>query len=175
MAGEALLWCARPHDRDAVRSRTTLIVVIAAAAIVMRMIPGESALATTAQANAIFLAILVIALIGEAMTFHTRLASTFYGVTNQRVIIVWGLREHDFAGVPLGLIAAGKTILRRRGDNLELRDPSPESFFDTSYIPFTNPSAPPRWAGQARTYRLIGVTEAGRIYGLIMDTAAQRT
>jgi len=171
LAGEALLWCGRPRDTAAVRSRAVLILILAAIALFLRAIPGESSLAAAAQRNSVFFAALVVFLIAEAIVFHSYLAATFYGVTNQRAIIVWGVRERNAAGVPLGRISLGRMILRRRGANLELREAAPESLLDAAYVPFTNPSIPLRWGGRPECYRLIGLQEAGRIYGLILDSS----
>src|SRR5258705_10743310 len=91
LAREELLWCGRPHDTSALRWRAGAIVLVAIAALVMRALPLDSSLAERADTNSILLAILVAALIAEAIVFHTYLSNTFYGVTNQRVIIVSGL------------------------------------------------------------------------------------
>ena len=53
-------------------------------------------------------------LIAEAVVFHTYFANTFYGVTNQRVIIVSGLREREtVAAVLLDLLNAPRLRLQR--------------------------------------------------------------
>ena len=67
----------------------------------MRSLPLDSSLAERADLNSILLAVLVCVLIAEAIVFHTYLSNTFYGVTNQRVIIVSGLREPKVVGVLL--------------------------------------------------------------------------
>ena len=61
----------------------------------MRSLPLDSSLAERADTNSILLAVLVCVLIAEAIVFHTYLSNTFYGVTNQRVIIVSGLRKPE--------------------------------------------------------------------------------
>src|SRR6202050_2798326 len=100
LVGEKLLWCGRPHDTTALRWRAVAITLVGAAALVMRSLPLDSSLAASADTNSILLALLVGVLIAEAI-FHTYLSNTFYGVSNQRVLIVSGLREPELVGVPI--------------------------------------------------------------------------
>ena len=81
LVGEKLLWCGRPHDTAALRWRAVVIILVGAAALVMRSLPLDSSLAASADTNSILLALLVGVLIAEAIVFHTYLSNTFYGVS----------------------------------------------------------------------------------------------
>src|SRR5271155_5046783 len=101
LAREELLWCGRPHDTTAIRWRAGIVVLVGIAALVLRSLPLESGLAQRADINSILLAVLVCVLIAEAIVFHSYLSNTFYGVTNQRAIILSGLREPGMVAVLL--------------------------------------------------------------------------
>src|ERR1700722_5693982 len=87
LARETLLWSGRPHDTTALRWRASIVTLIGVAALVLRSLPLDSDLAERANLNSILLAILVVVLIAEAIVVHRYLSNTFYGITNQRVII----------------------------------------------------------------------------------------
>src|SRR5271163_5144996 len=120
LVGEKLLWCGRPHDTAALRWRAVAIILVGAAALVMRSLPLESSLAASADTNSILLALLVGVLIAEAIVFHIYLSNTFYGVTNQRVIIVSGFRELETAAVLLDLLNTSRLRVRRVNRAVEL-------------------------------------------------------
>src|SRR5579872_6963404 len=103
LARETLLWCGRPHDTSSLRWRAGAIILVGIAALLLRSLPLDSDLAERADLNSILLAILVMVLIAEAMVFHRYLSNTFYGVTNQRVIVVSGLREPEMVALFLAL------------------------------------------------------------------------
>jgi hypothetical protein len=167
---EEILWCGRPHDTGALRWRAGAIIVVAIAALVMRSIPLDSGLAERADANSILLAIVVGVLIAEAIVFHTYLAKTFYGVTNQRVIIVSGLREPQMVAVLLDRLNTPQLRIRRVRHDIELRAPG-DRIYQFTYLPFTNPSVPPDWIGWPEGYRLIALEDAPRVCDLITESA----
>jgi|SRR5271154_7466577 len=169
LAGEEMLWCGRPHDTAALRWRAGVVVLVAIAALGLRSLPLDSNLAERADANSILLAVLVCVLLAEAVVFHTYLSNTFYGVTNQRVIIVSGLREAEVVGVLLDRLNTPQLRLRRIHRHVELRAPS-DQVYQPSYIPFTNPSVTPEWFG-TECYRLLGLEEPIRVRELIVDAA----
>jgi|SRR5208283_5662668 len=169
LAGEELLWCGRPHDTTALRWRASAIILVGAAALAMRSLPLDADLAERADTNSILLAVLVVVLIAEAMVFHAYLSNTFYGVTNQRVIIVSGLREPETAAVLLDRLNTPQLRLRRIHRHIELRAHS-EQTFQPGYLPFTNPSVPPDWMGR-ECYRLFALEDAGRVCDLIAESA----
>ncbi len=171
LAREQILWCGRPHDTSALIRRAVAIVLVAIAALVLRSLPLDSSLAARADSNSILLAALVGFLIAEATVFHSFLVTTFYGVTNQRVIVVSGLRSRNLAGLLLDRLNTPQMKLRRHGNDLILRAPSVGSLLDLHFIPFANPSVPPEWAGQPEQYRLVGIQNAGRVYELIVEGA----
>jgi hypothetical protein len=112
LVGEELLWCGRPHDTAALlRWRAVAIILIGSAALILRSLPLDSSLADRANINSIGLAMLVCVLIAEAIVFHTYLSNTFYGVTNQRVLIVAGLRELEVTPVFLDQLNTPSLIL----------------------------------------------------------------
>jgi hypothetical protein len=167
LAREELLWCGRPHDTAALlRWRAGAIILVGIAALAMRSLPLDSSLAERADTNSILLAALVGVLITEAIVFHTYLSNTFYGVTNQRVIIVSGLREPQMAAVLLDLLNTPRLRVRRIHRTLELAPPVNRS----GAIPFTNPSVPPDWVGN-EWYRLLALEEPRRVYDLIVESA----
>ncbi len=170
LAREELLWCGRPHDATALRWRAGAIILVGIAALVMRSIPLDSSLAERADTNSILLAVLVGVLIAEAMVFHCYLSKTFYGVTNQRVIIVSGLREPEMVAVLLDRLNTPQLRLRRVYRDIELRAPS-DRIYQLKYLPFTNPSVPPEWIGWPECYRLLALEDAPRVCDLITESA----
>ena len=167
LAREELLWCGRPHDTAALlRWRAVAIILVGIAALTLRALPLESSLAERADINSILLAVLVCVLIAEAIVFHTYLSNTFYGVTNQRVIIVSGLREPEMTAVPLDVLNTPRLRVRRINRTVELSPPDSRS----GAIPFTNPSVPPDWTGN-EWYRLLALEDPRRVYDLIVESA----
>jgi hypothetical protein len=161
LAREELLWCGRPHDTTALRWRAGAIVLVATAALVMRALPLDSSLAERADINSILLAVLVCVLIAEAIVFHRYLSNTFYGVTNQRVIIVSGLREPEMVAVLLDLLNTPQLRVRRIHRHVELSPHANQPLF----LPFTNPSVGPE------SYRLLSLEDPRRVYDLIVESA----
>jgi hypothetical protein len=170
LAREELLWCERPHDTTALRWRAGVVVVVGVAALLLRSLPLDSSLAERADLNSILLAVLVCVLITEAIIFHTYLSNTFYGVTNQRVIIVSGLREPEMAAVLLDRLNTPQLRVQRIHRHIELRAPGAQ-VYQTSYLPFTNPSVPPDWIGWPECYRLLALEDARRVCDLIIESA----
>jgi hypothetical protein len=163
---EELLWCGRPHDTTALRWRAGAVILVAIAALALRSLPLDSSLAERADLNSILLAVLVCVLIAEAIVFHRYLSNTFYGITNQRVIIVSGLRETDVTAVPLDVLNTPRIRVRRIHRTVELSPPLNRS----GSIPFTNPSVPPDWTGN-EWYRLLALEDPRRVYDLIVESA----
>jgi hypothetical protein len=170
LTGETILWCGRPRDAAALRRRAIFIAVVGAGALALRAIAPDSTLAERAYANSIMLATLVVVLIAEAMVFHAHLSATFYGVTNQRVIIVSGLRDRRAVGILLDRLNTPLMQLLRRGNSLEIRATAPVPTLDL-YVPFTNPSLPIQWGDRPESYWLIGLEESRRVYDLIVESA----
>jgi hypothetical protein len=170
LAREDLLWCGRPHDTTALRWRAGVIVIVGAAALVLRSLPLDSSLAERADFNSILLAVLVCGLIAEAIVFHAYLSNTFYGVTNQRVVIVSGLRQPKEVGVLLDRLNTPQLRVQRIHRHIELRARG-EKMFQPSYLPFTNPSVPPDWIGWPECYRLLALEEPLRVRDLIIESA----
>jgi hypothetical protein len=170
LAREVLLWCGRPHDTSALRWRAAAIIVVAVAALAMRAMPLDPRLAVVANGNSLLLAIMVVVLIVEAVVFHTYLANTCYGVTNQRVIIVSGLGRPETVAVLLDRLNAAQLRLRRIHRDIELRAPS-DQVFQVRYLPFTNPSVRPDWSGWIECYRLLALEDTVRVYDLIVEAA----
>ncbi len=166
LAREELLWCGRPHDATALRWRAGAIILVGIAALVLRSLPLDSSLAERADLNSILLAVLVCVLIAEAIVFHTYLSNTFYGVTNQRVIIVSGLTAPEMAAVPLDVLNTPRLRIQRIHRTVELSPPGNRS----GAIPFTNPSVPPDWTGN-EWYRLLALEDAGHVCELIVESA----
>jgi hypothetical protein len=167
LAREELLWCGRPHETAALlRWRAAAIVLVGIAALVLRALPLDSSLAERADLNSILFAVLVCVLIAEAIVFHAYLSNTFYGVTNQRVIIVSGLREPEMAAVLLDVLNTPRLRIRRIHRTVELSPPDSRS----GAIPFTNPSVPPDWTAN-EWYRLLALEDPRRVYDLIVDSA----
>ncbi len=169
LAREELLWCGRPHDTTALRWRAGVVVVVGIAALAMRALPFDSSLAERADANSILLAALVCVLIAEAIVFHSYLSNTFYGVTNQRVVIVSGLREPEMVAVLLDRLNTPQLRVQKIHRHIELRAPS-DQIYQPSYLPFTNPSVPPDWIGR-ECYRLFALEDARRVCDLILESA----
>src|ERR1700722_11559664 len=166
LARENLLWCGRPHDTTALRWRAGIVVAVGIAALVLRSLPLDSSLAERADLHSILLAVLVCVLIAEAIVFHRYLSNTFYGVTNQRVLIVSGFREPEMAAVPLDVLNTPRLRVRRIHRTVELSPPDNRS----GAIPFTNPSVPPDWTGN-EWYRLLALQDPQRVYELIVESA----
>jgi hypothetical protein len=164
LAREELLWCGRPHDTTALRWRAGIVVAVGIAALILRSLPLDSSLAERADLNSILLAVLVCALIAEAIVFHRYLSNTFYGVTNQRVLIVSGIRELEVTSVFLDKLNTPWLSLRRAGRNLELggvEHPRPR--------PFGNPSVLYRPGDPSEYYRLLALENPRRVYDLIVE------
>jgi len=166
LAREELLWSGRPHDTTGLRWRAVAIILVAIAALTLRALPLDSSLAERANINSILLAVLVCALIAEAILFHTYLSNTFYGVTNLRAIIVSGLREPEMTAVPLDVLNTPRLRVRLINRTVELSPPDTRS----GAIPFTNPSVPPDWTGND-WYRLLALEDPRRVYDLIVESA----
>jgi hypothetical protein len=164
LARETLLWSGRPHDTSALRWRAGAIILVGIAALALRSLPLDSTLAERADINSILLAVLVCVLIAEAIVFHRYLSNTFYGVTNQRVLIVSGLRELEVTSVFLDKLNTPWLSLRRAGRNLELggvEHPRPR--------PFGNPSVLYRPDDPSEYYRLLGLERPHQVYDLIVE------
>jgi hypothetical protein len=166
LARETLLWSGRPHDTTALRWRAGAIILVGIAALALRSLPLDSTLAERADLNSILLAVLVCVLIAEAIVFHTYLSNTFYGVTNQRVIIASGLQEPDVTAVPLDVLNTPRLRVHRIHRSVELSPPLNRS----GTIPFTNPSVPPDWTGN-EWYRLLALEDPRQVYDLIVESA----
>ncbi|MGH7814206.1 MAG: hypothetical protein ACREQI_09415, partial [Candidatus Binataceae bacterium] len=143
LAGETILWAGRPRYAAALGWRAGAIIAAGAAAIFLRAQPADPALAAVANGDSIFLLVLAIVLVAEAIVFHSHLSATVYGVTNRRAIVLSGLLDRREDSVALERLNSPKMNLRRIGRNLEICEAGPESFLDAAYLPFTNPSAPP--------------------------------
>jgi hypothetical protein len=166
LARETLLWSGRPHDTTSLRWRAGAIILVGIAALALRSLPLDSTLAERADLNSILLAVLVCVLIAEAIVFHTYLSNTFYGVTNQRVIIASGLQEPDVTAVPLDVLNTPRLRVHRIHRSVELSPPLNRS----GTIPFTNPSVPPDWTGN-EWYRLLALEDPRQVYDLIVESA----
>jgi hypothetical protein len=161
LARETLLWCGRPHDTTALRWRAGIVILVEIAALVLRSLPLDFSLAERANINSILLGALVFVLIAEAIVFHRYLSNTFYGVTNQRVIIMSGLREPEMEAVFLDLLNTPQLRVRRIRRNVEL---SP-TVNQPPFLPFMNPSV------GHECYRLLALEEPLRVYVLIVESA----
>jgi hypothetical protein len=168
LAREELLWCGRPHETAALRWRAGAIILVGIAALAMHSLPLDSNLAERADTNSILLAVLVCVLIAEAIVFHTYLSNTFYGVTNQRMIIVSGLRQPEMVAVLLDRLNTPQLRMRRIHRHIEIRALTEQVL--PVYLPFTNPSVPPDWFGP-ECYRLLALEDPRRVYDLIVESA----
>ena len=165
LAREVLLWCGRPHEiNPLLQARRVLIVIVALVALAMRWLPVNNPNLT--QGPSIQLAILVVILIAEATVYHSYLSNTFYGVTNQRVVVVSGLRKRAEAAVLLDLLNTPRLIIRRDATNVVLIPPISPS----GALPFTNPSFPPDWTGN-EWCRLLGLENPQHVYDLVLEAA----
>ena len=170
LARETLLWCGRPHDTTALRRRAAAIILVGIAALAMRSLPLDPRLAVVANGNSILLAIVFGVLLAEAIVFHIYLLNTFYGVTNQRLIIASGLRRRETVAVLLDRLNAAQLRLRRIYHDIELRAPS-DQVLQLRYLPFTNPSVRPDWSGWIECYQMLALEDAVRVYDLIVESA----
>lgn len=168
LAREELLWCGRPHDTTALlRWRAVAIVFVGTAALVLRALPLGPNLAQRAEVNSILLAVLFFVLIADAITLHSYLSHTFYGVTNQRVLIVAGLRELEVTPIFIEKLNTPLLNLRRFGNTLVLaRAPA-----NSSGGLLGNPSVLHRGNDPKECYRLLGLENAGEVYRIILDAA----
>ena len=171
LVGETILWCGRPRDTAALRWRALIISMVGISALVLRSLPLDSPLAERAATNSILLAILFGFLLAEAIVFHSHLAKTCYAVTNQRVVIVSGLGTPDLSAVFLDRLNTPHLTLHRHIGFIELRAPSDQPFTYRYPIPFTNPSVPPDWAGQAECYYLVGLENSSEVRDVILEAA----
>lgn len=170
LAGETILWCGRPRTAVALRRRAIFVAIVGLGALALRAIAPDSALAERAYANSIVLAALVVFLIAEAMVFHAHLSATFYGVTNQRLIVVSGLRKRHAVGILLDRLNTPLMQLRRHGNSIEVRATAPAPILDL-YVPFTNPSLPVQFGDRPECYWLLALDEPRRVYDLIVESA----
>jgi hypothetical protein len=170
LAREELLWCGRPHDTTSLRWRAVVITLVGIAALAIRSLPLDPRLAVVANGNSILLAIVFGVLLAEAIVFHIYLLNTFYGVTNQRLIIVSGLRRRETVAVLLDRLNAAQLRLRRIHRDIELRAPS-DQVLQLRYLPFTNPSVRPDWSGWIECYQMLALEDAVRVYDLIVESA----
>src|SRR5215469_321019 len=113
LAAEILLWCGRPRDTQPLHARIVIIVILAVSAIAMRTLPPETHMGAMAAQTSVVIALIVLALVLEGAVYHSFLTSTFYGVTNQRVIIVSGLRTREAVGLLLDRLNTPMLKIRR--------------------------------------------------------------
>jgi hypothetical protein len=174
LAAEVLLWCGRPRDTPSIYLRVVIIVVLAASAIAMRTLSPETHMGAAAAQTSVVIAIIVLALVVEGAIYHTFLTSTFYGVTNQRVIILSGLRTREAAGLLLDRLNSPMLKIRRHFSTITIYAQETEKLLIFGYLPFSNPSVPnTSVSGRSECYRLVGIEDAGRVYSLILDAAHQ--
>lgn len=177
LAGESILWCGRPHETASIVIRVLIIVILGTIVHAMRVFAPESSLGATVMQSSILLAAIVLLLVAEGALYHAYLTSTFYAVTNQRLIILSGLREREPEGFLLDRLNSPTLKVRRHLGTIMIYsaglEAGPGSMFDPTrgYFPFTNPSVPPAWQGRGECYKLIGIEDAGRVYTMILDTA----
>ena len=165
LAREELLWCGRPHDTAGLLLwRAITLVLVGTTALVLRAFPLGPNLAQRAEVNSILLAVLFFILIADAITLHGYLSQTFYGVTNQRVLIVAGLRELEVTPIFIEKLNTPLLNLRRFGNTLVLaRVPANRN---GGWL--GNPSVPHRGNDPKECYRLLGLENAGEVYSIIL-------
>jgi hypothetical protein len=178
LAGESILWCGRPHEAWPITTRVVIILILGGVVLAMRMVAPETTLGATAAQSSIVLAVIVLLLVVEGALYHSHLTSTFYAVTNQRVIILTGLREREVIGVLLDRLNSPMLKVKRVLETITIYSSGLEGkmgIFDPTrgYLPFTNPSLPPASGGRGECYRLVGVQNAGQVYTQILDAAHQ--
>jgi hypothetical protein len=172
LAAEVLLWCGRPREMQPLYARIVIIVILAASAIAMRALSPDTRLGATAAETSIVIAVIVLALVVEGAVYHSFLTSTFYGVTNQRVIIVSGLRTREAEGFLLDRLNNPTLKIRRHLSMITIYAQDTEKMLRFGYLPFSNPSVPnTSVSGRDECYRLVGIEDAGRVYALILDAA----
>jgi hypothetical protein len=172
LAAEILLWCGRPRDTQPLYARIVIIVILAASAIAMRTLSPDTHAGETAAQTSVVIAVIVLALVLEGAVYHSFIASTFYGVTNQRIIIVSGLRTRDASGLLLDRLNSPMLKIRRHFSTITIYAQETEKALTFGYLPFSNPSVPnTSISGRGECYRLIGIEDAGRVYSLILDAA----
>ncbi len=176
LAGESILWSGRPNETRSIAIRIAIIVILGAIVLAMRMFAPDSNLGAAMNQSAILLAAIVILLIVEGALFHSHVTSTFYALTNQRIIILTGLRAPEPAGVPIARLNGPQIKVRRHLATITIYASVIETVAGAidpvrAYIPFTNPSLPPIWGGRGECYKLVGLEDAAQVYELIADAA----
>ncbi len=172
LAAEVLLWCGRPRDMQPLYARIVIIVILGASTIAMRTLSPETHMGETAARTSLVIAAIVLALVVEGAVYHSFLASTFYGATNQRLIIVSGLRAPEIAALLLDRLNSPALKIRRHLSTITIYSESVGQLdMAIGYIPFTNPSIAFTGGGRGECYRLIGIDDPGRVYSLILDAA----
>jgi hypothetical protein len=172
LAAEVLLWCGRPRDTQPLFARVVIIVILAASAIAMRTLSPDTHMGATAAQTSVVIAVIVLALVLEGAVYHSFLTTTYYGVTNQRLIIVSGLRTREATGFLLDRLNSPMLKMRRHFSTITIYAHESEKQLIFGYLPFSNPSVPNiSVSGRSECYRLIGIDDPGRVYSLILDAA----
>jgi len=178
LAGESILWSGRPHETRSIVIRVAIVVTLGAIVLAMRLLAPESNLGVAMNQSAILLAAIVMLFVGEGALFHSYISSTFYAVTNQRVIILTGLREHQAVGVLLDRLNGPLMKVRRHLATITLYASAIESVPGAidpmlAYIPFSNPSLPQIWGARGECYKLVGIHDTAHVYELILNAARE--